>query len=189
MKTINVPSLALNNASGQNWRTHPRERAAVFKELMLAHVKAQWLAYVLLAALLVFFNAHYTLSLNASRSLPYSVYLIKKNEPVVRGDIVAFKWHGGGPWVTGATFGKRLAGVPGDTVTRVDRQFFVNGKPVGLAKTESLKKVQLELGPVGVLPANKYYVAAEHPDSLDSRYAIAGWIDRDTFVGKVIWKW
>jgi conjugal transfer pilin signal peptidase TrbI len=179
----------LKVALEQRWQTNVVDGAPLFKQLMIAHIKTQWVAYAILAALLMLLNAHYTLSLNASQSLPYNVYVIKRNAPVVKGDIVAFRWHGGGPWVTGSTFGKRLVGVPGDTVSQVDRQFFVNGKPVGLAKTHSLRKVQLDIGPVGVIPVNRYYVAADHPDSLDSRYALVGWIERDQFVGKVIWKW
>jgi conjugal transfer pilin signal peptidase TrbI len=189
MKTLTLKPSEVKLALQQHWQTNVVEGAPVFKQLMINHIKTQWIAYALLTALLLILNHHYTFSLNASQSLPYSVYVIKRNEPVGRGDIVAFRWHGGGPWITGVTFGKRVVGIPGDTVTRVDRQFFVNGKPVGLAKTHSLRNVPLEVGPVGELPANKYYVAADHPDSLDSRYALAGWIDRSVFVGKVIWAW
>jgi conjugal transfer pilin signal peptidase TrbI len=72
----------------------------------------------------------------------------------------------------------------GDTVTRVDRDFFVNGTPVGHAKTVSRQGVALEPGPTGIVPAGRYYVRAPHPDSLDSRYRLTGWISESQIIGR-----
>ena len=41
-----------------------------------------------------------------------------------RGDFVAFRWAGGGPYPAGVTFIKVLAGMPGDEVTRDARGFY-----------------------------------------------------------------
>jgi conjugal transfer pilin signal peptidase TrbI len=42
----------------------------------------------------------------------------------------------------------------------------------------------LELGPTGILPAGRYYVRAPHPDSLDSRYWLTGWISDAQIIGR-----
>ena len=72
----------------------------------------------------------------------------------------------------------------GDSVTRADRKFFVNGTLVGQAKAVSRQGVPLDLGPTGVLPAGRYYVRAPHPDSLDSRYRLTGWVSAEQIIGR-----
>ena len=79
---------------------------------------------------------------------------------------------------------KVIAGMAGDTVTRADRDFFVNGTHVGQAKTVSRQGVPLELGPSGVLPAGYYYVRSPHADSLDSRYRLTGWVSEAQIIGR-----
>ena len=97
---------------------------------------------------------------------------------------MAFRWQGGGPYPAGVTFVKIMAGMPGDTVTEADRQFFVNGIPVGTAKRLSRKGAPLDIGPTGSIPSGQYYVKAPHPDSLDSRYRLTGWISQSQIIGR-----
>jgi conjugal transfer pilin signal peptidase TrbI len=163
-------------------------RGPAFMEKLGLHCKRQWPAYALLFLLCALLMKHYSIGLNATNSLKDVFYVVEKNAQIVRGDYVAFKWRGGGPYKAGSTFVKKLAGVPGDQVTLVERGFFVNGVAVGEAKPVSLKGAPLELGPVGRLPEGRYYVMAPHKDSLDSRYALMGWVEQDQLVGKVIWK-
>ena len=132
----------------------------------------------------LWFQVHYTIGLNVTPSLPYRLFVIHKGERPARGDFVAFRWPGGGPYAAGATFVKEIAGLPGDVVTRRERSFFVNGVPVGEAKTQSLAGETLEPGPTGIVPADAYYVRAPHPDSLDSRYALLGWVAQSTVIGR-----
>ena len=77
-----------------------------------------------------------------------------------------------------------MRGLPGDEVTRSERLFLVNGEPVGWAKPFSAERAPLALGPTGVIPDGHYYVSGTHPDSLDSRYALAGWIRREALIGR-----
>lgn len=130
------------------------------------------------------FKAQFSVGLNASASLPHRVFLIHKGELPARGQYVAFRWTGGGPYPAGATFVKTLAGTPGDTVTRIGRDFFVNGEFVGTAKTQARSGVVLDAGPTGVIPPGRYYVRAPHPDSLDSRYLLTGWIAPSQIIGR-----
>jgi len=142
------------------------------------------IACLLAALAAILFNARFTIGLNASASLPQHVFLIHKGELPARGQYVAFRWPGGGPYPAGATFVKILAGVPGDTVTRIERDFFVNGGFAGTAKTSSRSGAALQAGPTGVIPPGRYYVRAPHPDSLDSRYELAGWIAPGQIIGR-----
>jgi conjugal transfer pilin signal peptidase TrbI len=54
----------------------------------------------------------------------------------------------------------------------------------GQAKTIGLDGQALQPGPTGVLPAGRFYVYAPHPDSLDSRYALTGWIHQRQIIGR-----
>jgi len=167
-------------------RSFPAERLRLrtFAERTAVHLRRWVLAYVLLAATALWFHAHYAFGLNASPSLPYRLFLIHKGEMPGRGDFVAFRWAGGGPYPAGVTFIKMLAGVPGDEVTRDAQGFRVNGTPVGLPKPVSRQGQVLEPGPTGRIPDGRYYVQAGHPDSLDSRYALTGWIHLSQIIGR-----
>ncbi len=155
-----------------------------FRRRLNKHVRRWAIAYLLLMVTAATFQAHFTLGLNASPSLPHRFFLIHKGESPQRGHYVAFRWHGGGPYPAGVTFVKVIAGMAGDAVTREDREYFVNGTFVGKAKTVSRQGLPLEPGPTGVLPAGRYYVQAPHPDSLDSRYKLTGWISETQIIGR-----
>ena len=102
----------------------------------------------------------------------------------IAGDFVAFRWAGGGPYPAGVTFIKVLAGLPGDEVTRDAQGFHLNGVPVGVPKPVSRRGQPLEPGPTGRIPEGRYYVQAGHPDSLDSRYQLTGWIHASQIIGR-----
>jgi len=155
-----------------------------FRRSLLGHLGRWGTAYLVVVLAAIFFKMHFALGLNNSESLPHRVFLIHKAELPARGQYVAFRWSGGGPYPAGATFVKILAGVPGDTVTRVERDFFVNGDFVGTAKSHSRTGVPLDLGPTGELSPGHYYVRAPHPDSLDSRYRLTGWVADSRIIGR-----
>lgn len=155
-----------------------------FRRKLSGHVRRWGIAYLLLIVGAALFQAHFAVGLNASPSLPHRFFLIHKGELPQRGQFVAFRWPGGGRYPAGVTFVKIVAGMTGDAVTRADQDFFVNGTPVGHAKTVSRQGMPLEIGPTGVLPAGRYYVRAPHPDSLDSRYRLTGWISESQIIGR-----
>ncbi len=145
----------------------------------------QHLPTAVLAALAAWlFHLQFSFGVNISPSLPQQIFLIHRGEAPARGDYVAFRWQGGGPHRAGTPFVKVLAGVPGDTVERLDRRFFLNGRFIAVAKKRGRDGQALEAGPEGVLPPGRYYVHAAHPDSLDSRYALTGWISREQIIGR-----
>lgn len=163
----------------------PADRVIAYLRSLGAHARKHWASYASLVAAIAYSSAHFTVGVNATPSLPYTLCIIVKGEFTPRrGDLVAFRWPGGGPYPAGVIFSKRVRGVPGDEVTAREREFFVNGQPVGRAKPLSARGEPLAAGPTGVIPAGRYYVAGLHPDSLDSRYALAGWIRRDVLIGR-----
>ncbi len=155
-----------------------------FRRSLRAHLGRWGIAYLVIFLAATSFKMHFALGLNNAESPPHRVFLIHKGELPARGQYVAFRWSGGGPYPAGATFVKILAGVPGDTVTRVERDFLVNDDFVGTAKTHSRSGVSLDLGPTGELPPGHYYVRAPHPDSLDSRYPLTGWVVYSQIIGR-----
>jgi type-F conjugative transfer system protein TraW len=117
-----------------------RLRLRTFAERSVEHLKRWALVYVAIAAIALWFHAHYGFGLNASPSLPHRLFLIHKGEMPSRGDFVAFRWAGGGPYPAGVTFIKVLAGMPGDEVTRDAQGFHLNGVPVGVPKPVSRQR-------------------------------------------------
>jgi conjugal transfer pilin signal peptidase TrbI len=163
-----------------------RERfdAARFRSRAVTHLRRWALAYAAAVAGGAWFHNHYAFGLNATHSLPGTLYLIERGALPQRGEQVAFRWAGGGPYPAGVTFIKVLAGQPGDTVARDGATFIVAGTPLGQAKPASRRGEPLVPGPTGTLPKGRYFVFAPHPDSLDSRYALTGWIAREQFIGR-----
>jgi hypothetical protein len=76
------------------------------------HVKKHLPAYLLVAVCYHLFKANYLIGWNETPSLPYTLFVIHKNEPVNTGDYAAFRWHGGHPFPDGSLFTKRVKGKP-----------------------------------------------------------------------------
>ena len=152
--------------------------------MLAKHFRRWGIAYLAIVAAALLFKSHFVFGINSSTSLPQHVFLIHKGEAPERGQYIAFRWQGGVLHPAGTTFVKILAGVPGDTVTRKERDFFVNGEFVGSAKTHSSSGALLEPAPAGVIPPGRYFVRAPHPDSLDSRYRPPGLIAQDQIIGR-----
>lgn len=169
----------------------PRSNGRISALLARAPKLALWSALgagaLALGATTDFARTH-ALMINASPSLPYwAIWLDRKGVPR-RGDLLLFvpprsdlliRHFGARP----QPFGKRVLGVAGDRVTERSRMFFVDGKPVALAKTTSRLGEPLALGPTGTIPQGCYFVATDHKDGFDSRYAAIGWICASQVLG------
>ena len=127
-----------------------------------------------------------------------------------RGDVIVFKY----PNELSKNFVKRAIGLPGDHIRTVERQVFVNGKPID--EPYKVHKMSRADGPeprdnfppksefqvfIGggdpfwfkkfvdgddiVVPPNSYFAMGDNRDnSLDSRYW--GFVSRDLIVGKAL---
>lgn len=154
-----------------------------------AHFSRRAPVYLWLLVGLIAFGRWFTVSINVSDSLPGTLFLVAKGVKPEPNDLAAFRYAGGGPYERGVLFLKRIAGGPGSTVTARDvgggyRNYFVDGVLMGRAKPFSKEGMPLTPGPTGVIPPGRYYMAATHPDSLDSRYALVGWVSDDQIVGR-----
>lgn len=152
---------------------------------LVTHVRRRWWAYAVAAAGFAYCAAHYRIALNMSDSLPESMYLVVlDSKPAAVGDFVAFEWQRNVFYRRDWTFVKRVAGVPGQKVTVANRTVYIDGKPVGYAKPNSMHGVPLYPIKEGVIPPGFVYAQAPHPDSLDSRYSVTGLIQSSRVVGK-----
>lgn len=140
-------------------------------------------------------SQRYLLGLNASFSMPEpALFLVDRagwpaGRAPLRGQFVAVRWHGGGPWPAGALFVKRVEGVPGDVLGVSDRTISLNGKPLAFAKTHARSGAPLAPIAAQVIPPDHYYLHNDGPDSLDSRYALAGLFARHALIGPVtVWR-
>ena len=147
-----------------------------------------WGAFALVSVAGLVFSQYYSLRFTLTESMPYHLVLVEKSPPAPgslrRGDLVAWRWPGGLIYPEGAVFLKMVKGLPGDEVTRIGRDFFVQGEYVGRAKTASRFGHPLEANQPGKVPDGCYYLYAPHKDSLDSRYAAAGYVPHERILGK-----
>jgi conjugal transfer pilin signal peptidase TrbI len=127
---------------------------------------------------------HFMLAVNESNSLPQTFFLVVKGAKVKVGDDVAFYPPDNPLYGSKYPFLKIVGGVPGDVVSRVGREFFVNGQDKGWAYRKAHNGKVLNLGPTGVLGRDEYYVYTPHPKSYDSRYKSIGWIKASHIVGR-----
>lgn len=159
-------------------------------EAIYSHVSRRAPVYLWLLVAFVAFGRNFALSINVSDSLPGTVFLVAKGIlPAGKGELAAFRYGGGGPYERDALFLKRVLGIPGSVVVAKDvgggyRDYFVDGQFAGRGKPKSKAGMPLQPGPEGVIPPGHYYMAAPHPDSLDSRYALVGWVGESQIVGR-----
>jgi conjugal transfer pilin signal peptidase TrbI len=150
-----------------------------------SHFKKYWHWWLIAICMPIAFQFALKIGINVTESLPEKAFLVTKLDRTLhRGDYVSFTWHGAGPYQQGLEFVKIVRGLPGDTVEFKGRDVFINGQYIATAKEYSRQKRPLALGPEGVIPQGRYFVFASHHDSLDSRYALTGWIDEKNVIGR-----
>jgi conjugal transfer pilin signal peptidase TrbI len=126
----------------------------------------------------------YHFAFNETDSLPNWAFVADQAQRTPRrGDLVVFVPPPTPFYPGGMAFGKIVGGVPGDLVQRLGRAFYVNGRLIGIAKTHAQDGRAVAAGPVGRIPPGRYFVYTPHRDSLDSRYALVGWIPQARILG------
>jgi conjugal transfer pilin signal peptidase TrbI len=122
--------------------------------------------------------------INETTSLPNWAFIVDRaNRQPRRGQLVQFIAPDNPYYPQGSPFVKHVWGLPGDRVERRGREYYIAGRDLGFAKPFSQTGRATRLGPVGVIPAGRYYVGTASQDSLDSRYGEIGWIAADRIVG------
>lgn len=156
-----------------------------------AHFSRYTPLYLWLIVGCIAFGRSYAISFNLSDSLPGTVFLIEKNQGLnpEPGETIAFLYEGGAFYRKGAVFVKITKGLPGSIITSTEveighHDYFVNDVFVGRTKPYSQTGIPIKRASVGIVPEDHYYMAATHPDSLDSRYELVGWVRRDQIIGR-----
>jgi conjugal transfer pilin signal peptidase TrbI len=128
---------------------------------------------------------------NWTPSLPYRIAWLTAgaSAPLARGDYVLYRFDSAAaaryPGLAGQPFFKIVRGLPGDRVTVVDRDVFINGDFVGKAKPFAFDRRPLApIEPV-VIPPGHFFAQGTSDDSFDSRYASSGLVRLDRLIGKV----
>ncbi len=160
-------------------------------DTLYRHLVRRATIYLWVFVAFVAFGRYFSLTINVSDSLPGTIFLVEKGTKPGKGDLAAFRYGGGGPYERGVLFLKRILGVAGSEVVAEDvgkgyREYFVDGQSVGRAKPISKGGKPLQHGPVGIIPNGHFFMSAPHPDSLDSRYALVGWVAETELVGRAI---
>ena len=123
-------------------------------------------------------------TINMTRSLPDTLYVIHKGGSFVKGDLVAYRWQGGATYPAGTVFIKQVTGMPGDMVKVEGRVVWINEQYIGLVKPLSKAGSPLTPANPGLIPAGSFFMSTPSPDSLDSRYAISGNVQQSAIIGK-----
>lgn len=196
---VDPSTLGPRTAGGKPLRRKFRAVARLIGD-SLRHAHRHWVLYTLvfaiwgLAFVRVFVDPmpRVPVLFNWTASVPYTVALVQygQRQPLKRGDFIVYTFDGEAkrmyPGLRAQPFFKRIRGIPGDRVTVVDRQVFVNGLPVGFAKTVTFDRRPLDPIAQTVIPPGYFYVQGTHPDSFDSRYRESGLVRADQVIGKVI---
>jgi conjugal transfer pilin signal peptidase TrbI len=133
-------------------------------------------------------RANHAILINATDSLPNWAFLLEKKRPAGVGELIFFRappsrllqtHFGAGEHL----FGKRVAGVAGDVVSRDGRSILVNGRIVAVTKARTRLGVPLEPIAPTTIPHGCYFAVTDHKDGFDSRYAAIGIICRDRVLG------
>jgi conjugal transfer pilin signal peptidase TrbI len=128
---------------------------------------------------------------NWTPSLPYLIVVVDHGPaPLVRGDLIVYAFDGEAaerdyPGLKRQPFFKRVVGVAGDVVTVDGRDVFINGLPVGRAKTHTLDRRPLDPIAPCVIPPGHVYVQGSSADSFDSRYSSSGLVRAGDVVAHV----
>ncbi|MDX2150844.1 MAG: signal peptidase I [Bryobacteraceae bacterium] len=120
---------------------------------------------------------------------PISKHLLPYQD-VRRGDIIVFRY----PRNIRENYVKRVIGVPGDRIRLVNKQLWLNGRPVHepyvIHKSPDIDNYRDNFPPGGELlvPPGMYFALGDNRDeSLDSRYW--GFVPRENIIGKPVLVW
>ena len=168
---------------------HPRMSA--FLELLVPWLRKRWLWLALPSAALLVASHYVSIGANLTVSLPQRMFLVLKyDKSVATGNFAVFTPPASEFHDQQARLVKLVGGVPGDVLHFEGQQFFINGQPMGIAKTHSSRGpkagLRLSKSAEGVIPPGYFFMYAPHEDSLDSRYSAVGLVPQDRIVGRAL---
>lgn len=123
-----------------------------------------------------------SLMVNATESLPGTVFLIEHGKLPKRGEYIAFNAPNNG--IYHVPFVKIVKGTEGDWVERTGDIVSVNGQAVGRVALKTVTGETLIPGPTGPVPPASYFVIGLAERSYDSRYAKIGFVPYRDVIGR-----
>lgn len=126
-----------------------------------------------------------TFAINASPSIPNKVFLVIEGIEPRCGGLGAFYFNvpNNPYWKEGTRFVKRFVGCPNDVLQVRGRDFYVNGRLVGTARTTDSHGVPVShFTWNGKIPEGYYFVMGDSLRSYDSRYW--GFVKKEWIIGK-----
>ncbi len=184
----------------EHWQQYKTTQPAI------ARRRLPWLINTLLVCWVA--SQHVALCPVTTQSVDAHLVLVIKGAMPQRGDFVAFRYSGQsfGTHHKGDGILKVVAGLPGDRIDRVGRDFYVGGRFLGHAKESTgmatpswFYQKQIEWGwapkpadrPLQatapcVIPNGFIYAQGTDRDALDSRYAEMGLVPMASFIGRAV---
>lgn len=181
-----MTTLAIQLTDSSRWQKARRLRNYLLLSLAVGGVTFYALAW---------FIGHYRVLGNETDSLSERFYLMERNRdyrPLVRGSYLAFHIGTIQHYPAGMIFVKTVVGLPGDVIQWDKDEVYVAGHRVGLAKRQNRFGDTMQPfndGKDTIIPPNHYFVATDHPDSYDSRYADLGLVSGNQIAGEVVVAW
>jgi signal peptidase I, bacterial type len=102
-----------------------------------------------------------------------------------RGDIVVFKY----PDNEEILYVKRVIGLPGDTVEVKDGRVYINGADTPIADEYIKETAYGNYGPYEVPDGSYFMMGDNRNESLDSRFWVNKFVEKDKILGKVYFKY
>jgi signal peptidase I len=125
--------------------------------------------------------------------VPFTNIILFSTGDPERGDVTVFEY----PEDPSKDFIKRVIGLPGDTVEIVDKQVFINGKPLAEPYKQhtdprilGAPHMRDNMKPVTVPEGHFFCMGDNRDDSRDSRFW--GYVSREAIVGRALilyWSW
>jgi conjugal transfer pilin signal peptidase TrbI len=141
--------------------------------------------FAFIGAILVF-RDYFLIVHNKSVSLSARWFVIAKGHIPQKNQIFAFRVLSPNSYKPDEIFIKIVGGVAGDKIITKERDFYINDKFIGTAKTISLQGQPLMISNAGVIPSNHYFAYTPHKDSYDSRYQEIGLINEAQIIGTAV---
>lgn len=129
-------------------------------------------SYLLLS---IMFVKGYSVRINQTDSLPYSLYLATPANNFKLKQIVSFT-----KVESPVLFAKRIAGLPGDRITIKEAKIYINDQEL-----DSIRTSLLPITP-GLIPAGYFFAWGEGEKSFDSRYAEFGLVSQSS-IQEILW--
>jgi conjugal transfer pilin signal peptidase TrbI len=138
---------------------------------------------ILPAVAIILIQSKFSILINTSESLPKKVFLLSKRSlPSKHGDYIVYELPNNKRFGD-QKFIKLVGGIEGQELVVKDKNYYIDGKFLGVAKKSDASGISVELQPEGIVPEGHYFAYTLHKDSYDSKYKEVGFISSSNVLG------